>query len=71
MFGHFLRGVEVLPITRMIMKRFATIRGDLRQQGLIIGDFDILIAATALQGDHVLVTHNLKHFNRIPSLRLY
>ena len=70
-FSNFLRGVEVLPITRTIMKRFATIRGNLRQQGLIIGDFDILIAATALQGDHVLVTHNQKHFNRIPSLRLY
>ena len=34
-FNNFLRGVDVLSMTRTIMKRFATIRGELRQQGLI------------------------------------
>src|SRR4051794_40726355 len=44
-FLQFLRRVEVVPLTRTIMKRFARIRGQLRRQGQIIGDPDILIAA--------------------------
>jgi hypothetical protein len=30
--------------------------------------FDCLIAAHALEGDFQLVTHNIKHFKKIPSL---
>lgn len=67
----FLRRVEVLPLTRTIMKRFAQIRGQLRRQGQIIGDPDILIAATALQYSLTLVTRNRRHFGRIPGLSLY
>jgi predicted nucleic acid-binding protein len=38
----------VLPLTEESMKRFATLRGELRAQGLLIGDLDLLIAATAI-----------------------
>jgi tRNA(fMet)-specific endonuclease VapC len=69
-FRHFLRGVDVLPANRRIMERFARIRGDLRRRGLIIGDFDILIAATALRHNLILVTRNTRHFSRVPSLRI-
>lgn len=37
----------------------------------IIGDPDILIAATALYHDLTLVTRNQAHFQRIPDLKLY
>jgi len=37
-FLQVLRRVEVLPLTRTIMKRFARLRGDLRRRGLLIGD---------------------------------
>src|SRR5437868_2040948 len=47
-FRRFLRGVDVLPLTKIIMQRFARIRGQLRRSGNIISDTDILIAATAL-----------------------
>jgi predicted nucleic acid-binding protein len=54
------------------MERFAVIRGSLsrsvRQQ---IGDMDLLIAATALEHELTLVTHNLKDFELIPDLKLY
>jgi len=52
------------------MRRFAHIRGALRQQGHLIGDPDILIAATALHHDLILLTRNRRHFERIPDLRL-
>ena len=70
-FRQFLKGVTVLPLNRNIMRRFARIRGDLRQRGLPIGDPDILIAATALYHDLMLVTRNQSHFQRIPDLKLY
>ncbi|GAC1559715.1 MAG: hypothetical protein NVS2B7_34210 [Herpetosiphon sp.] len=67
----FLRGVDVLPLTKVIMKRFARIRGELRRNGTIIGDNDILIGATALQHGLTIVTRNIKHFQRIPDLSLF
>jgi predicted nucleic acid-binding protein len=70
-FRQFLRGVTVLPLTRRIMHRFAQVRGDLRQRGLIIGDFDIAIAATALHYNLSLVTRNTRHFQRVPGLTIY
>ena len=70
-FEKILRFVDVVPLTRTIMKRFARVRGSLRRQGLLIPDPDLLIAATALQRDLILVTRNIRHFNRVPDLRLY
>ncbi|MCW5851680.1 MAG: type II toxin-antitoxin system VapC family toxin [Anaerolineae bacterium] len=70
-FRQFLRGVDVLSLNRPIMQRFARIRGDLRRQGLLIGDFDILIGATAVHYDLTLVTRNVAHFQRIPEIKLY
>jgi tRNA(fMet)-specific endonuclease VapC len=68
----FLRTpIDVLPLNKSIMKRFGQIRGHLRQTGQLISDFDILIAATALHYDLTLLTHNTRHFNRIPTLKLY
>ena len=70
-FRELLRSVPVLPLNRPIMRRFARVRGQLRRQGRIIGDPDILIGATALHHDLSLVTRNISHFERIPGLRLH
>jgi len=67
----FLQWVDVLPLDQQIMRRFARIRGHLRQTGQLIGDTDILIAATALDYDLTLITHNMRHFARIFDLKLY
>ncbi len=45
--------------------RASQIYADLYQQGKIIGDADILIAATAIESDLLLVTNNTAHFSRI------
>ena len=70
-FRQFLRGVDVLPLNRHIMQRFARIRGNLRRTGQFIGDPDILIGATALHHGLTLVTRNVSHFQHIPGLVLY
>src|SRR6185312_15019923 len=70
-FQQFLTTLDVLPLTIPIMERFAHIRGELRRSGNIIGDFDILIAATAIHHNLTLVTRNIKDYDRIPHLKLY
>ena len=61
---------EVLPLTDAVAQRAAAIYGDLYQRGQLIGDADILIAATAMENGLICVTNNKNHFKRIPSLSL-
>lgn len=68
-FRAFLRFTDTLGLTRAVMKRFARVRGELRALGQLIGDPDLIIAATALHHDLTLVTRNYRHFERVPGLR--
>jgi predicted nucleic acid-binding protein len=66
----FLAPYPVVPLSEAIMLRFATLRVRLRGSGRLIPDFDLLIAATALERDFLLLTRNFRHYQRIPELRL-
>jgi tRNA(fMet)-specific endonuclease VapC len=70
-FREFLGGYAILPLTDPIVERLARVRAALHQQGRLIPDMDLLIAATALDEDLTLVTRNVRHFERIPDLTLY
>jgi tRNA(fMet)-specific endonuclease VapC len=70
-FLQFLRFVDVLPLNRQTMKKFARIRGELRRRGHLIGDSDLLIASTGLQHNLTLLTRNLSHFGRVPDLKIH
>lgn len=50
--------------------RAARIRADLARDGRPIGALDTLIAGQALARDLTLVTSNVRHFGRVPGLRL-
>ena len=67
----FLSPYVVLRPDLTTAERFAEIRAYLRNRGQLISDFDIVIAATALQHDLTLLSFNESGFNRIPDLRLY
>lgn len=54
------------PITTL----FAQHKSALKKQGLLIGDFDLLIASFAIHHKLILVTNNTEHFQRIPAIRL-
>jgi len=53
-----------------ILKTYARIRVDLEQSGCRLDSMDLLIAATALGNGLTLVTGNLRHFSRIPDLKI-
>ena len=66
----FLSVIEVLPFGYREAVVAADIRAELEQNGTMIGPYDVLIAATAMAGQHTLVTHNTKEFARIEGLLL-
>ena len=66
----FLSSVAVLGVNEEICRIFGQQRGYLRQRGLMIGDFDLLIAATCLYYDLILLTNNRRHFQRIEDLKI-
>lgn len=47
---------------------YGQVRAQLRREGALIGANDLLIAATALANELVLVTRNVREFRRVPGL---
>ena len=62
--------VRVLPFGLEESKIAAVIRVQLEQQGNPIGPYDVLLAATALSNNGILVSHNTAEFQRVEGLRL-
>lgn len=66
----FQKAVPILGFGPIESERFGKIQSELIRSGTKIGDMDALIAATALATDRVLVTGNLRHFERVSGLKL-
>jgi len=49
---------------------YGDIRASLEKQGTPIGGNDLLIAATAIANDLILVSHNIREFGRVAGLKL-
>jgi tRNA(fMet)-specific endonuclease VapC len=65
-----IAGVPVLGLDRETAEVFAGVRAELRRQGRLIPDLDLLIAATALRHDLTVISRD-QHFRRVRGLRLY
>ena len=62
--------LTILGIDEETCKIFGKERGRPRATGLMIGDCDLLIGATALRHNLTLLTNNRRHFERIEGLRI-
>ncbi len=60
---------EIVPISPHL-EDYAKLRAGLERQGCKLDSMDLFIAASALAEDLTLVTHNTKHFSRVPGLKL-
>ena len=65
----FFARFESLPFDDEAARHYGRIRAALEGAARTIGANDLLIAAQALAGDHVLVTRNRREFSRVPGLR--
>lgn len=63
--------LSVLVVDTDIAEKFASVRARLRKAGQLIDNMDIFIAATAMFHNLVLVTNNMKHFERIKGLKIF
>lgn len=59
-FKRFAEKCNIINISNEIVEKGAEIYGALRRKGVTIGNSDILIAATAIHHDLILVTNNQK-----------
>ena len=66
--SRFLERIDVLAVDEPVCRIFARERGRLRAAGIPIGDFDLLISATAIRHDLTLLTNNRRHFERVQGL---
>jgi tRNA(fMet)-specific endonuclease VapC len=66
-FTEFLTLNEVIYLDQAIFDKGAEIYCMLKPKGIVIGDFDLLIGATAIVRNLKLVTNNEKHFQAIQS----
>ena len=64
-----LEHVQILPFTGDTASHAASLRAALESAGQPIGPMDVLIAATALEYQLPIVTHNLREFQRVPGLQ--
>lgn len=51
-------------------ENFGKNKAFLSSSGLPLDDMDLLIGSSAISADMVMVTHNTRHFSRIPGLRI-
>ncbi|MDR3527832.1 MAG: PIN domain-containing protein [Rhizomicrobium sp.] len=62
--------VTVLALEREDARMAASIRAQLAAQGTPLGAYDLLLAATALRHNLIMVSHNTSEFSRLSGLRL-
>lgn len=62
--------VGVLPFDEAAAEAYGPLRATLELAGTPIGEPDLRIAAIALANDLTVVSGNVRHFSRVPGLRL-
>jgi tRNA(fMet)-specific endonuclease VapC len=67
-FEEFVQENEFISISKDAVIKAAEIYAYLKKQGNLIEDADILMASIAIVENLVLVTNNIKHFERIEGL---
>ncbi|MBZ9652120.1 type II toxin-antitoxin system VapC family toxin [Psychroflexus montanilacus] len=65
----FTEQIKILPIYNALTI-YAKEKVRLRREGKMISDFDLLIGSTAISNDLIMVTENIKEFNRITDIHI-
>ena len=64
-------GIEIKNLNVEVIDVWARLKADLERGGERLDEFDLLIGASAKVNELTLVTRNIKHFKRIPGLKIY
>ena len=69
-FKLFLENINILPFDEIAAENFARLKAELKRDGNLIDDMDLMIASICIAAGYVLVTNNTKHFSRIEELNI-
>jgi tRNA(fMet)-specific endonuclease VapC len=64
------QGFSSIPFDDASAEAYGQLRADLASKGILIGPYDLMIAAIALTHRLVVVTHNTAEFTRVAGLAL-
>ncbi len=65
----FIPKFAIIPIYNSL-DIYAKEKARLRKYGQLIDDFDILIGATSVANNMIMVTNNVAHLNRIEDIKI-
>jgi len=65
-----LQTIKIIPYESRCAEQTAIIRAQLKALGTPIGPYDIMIAGTAIEHRMIMVTANIKEFERVNSLEI-
>lgn len=63
-------GLPLVPLGERVPATFAKVAATLIRSGTKIAAMDLLIASAALSEDAAVLTRNVRHFERVPGLRV-
>ncbi|MEB3359742.1 MAG: type II toxin-antitoxin system VapC family toxin [Synechococcales bacterium] len=66
----FVSSMRVLPLEITALDTYGRLKSQLRRAGEPLADLDLLIASIAIANNRILVTNNLRHYERISDLQL-
>lgn len=62
--------LEIISVNRESVEIFGLLKSNLEMAGTPLDDFDLILAATALSHNLILVSNNERHFKRIKGLKI-
>ncbi len=62
--------LEIVEVGRESVEIFGALKANMEISGTPLDDFDLILASCALANNLILVTNNLKHFERIQGLKV-
>jgi predicted nucleic acid-binding protein len=65
-----LDALPIIPYTEQIAYQHAQLWANLESAGTMIGAYDLIVAATALDRGSALATYNRRHFSRVDGLKI-
>ncbi|MCF8297358.1 MAG: type II toxin-antitoxin system VapC family toxin [Saprospiraceae bacterium] len=65
----FIYQTTILPIFSSILQ-YGKQKAKLRKKGMMISDFDLLIGCTAIENNLIMVTENVREFERMHGIKI-
>ncbi|MBL8527149.1 MAG: type II toxin-antitoxin system VapC family toxin [Burkholderiales bacterium] len=65
-----MRHLTVIPWDAAAAEHYGDLRATLEKRGTPIGAMDLMIAAHARSLGAIMVTHNRRHFDKVPGLKV-